>query len=106
MIRRPPRSTLFPYTTLFRSKWNSTKPGTLVSWVSRLSHTCSKASSEPFFTRNRFMAMNIILLLVQGDRHDVLVCWDNMVAPSSSLQVHAIHLRGSPCAILLWLEAL
>src|SRR3712207_8829197 len=23
MIRRPPRSTLFPYTTLFRSKWNS-----------------------------------------------------------------------------------
>src|ERR1051325_11927171 len=25
MIRRPPRSTLFPYTTLFRSTWN-TKP--------------------------------------------------------------------------------
>src|SRR2546422_10627849 len=23
MIRRPPRSTLFPYTTLFRSKWSS-----------------------------------------------------------------------------------
>src|SRR3712207_9141838 len=23
MIRRPPRSTLFPYTTLFRSCWNS-----------------------------------------------------------------------------------
>src|SRR2546426_7000681 len=23
MIRRPPRSTLFPYTTLFRSKWAS-----------------------------------------------------------------------------------
>src|SRR5256885_5656066 len=22
MIRRPPRSTLFPYTTLFRSAWN------------------------------------------------------------------------------------
>src|SRR5438309_9889584 len=24
MIRRPPRSTLFPYTTLFRSKWRNT----------------------------------------------------------------------------------
>src|SRR3712207_6986845 len=24
MIRRPPRSTLFPYTTLFRSLWRST----------------------------------------------------------------------------------
>src|SRR5258707_10994135 len=26
MIRRPPRSTLFPYTTLFRSKTTSRKP--------------------------------------------------------------------------------
>src|SRR2546430_5824361 len=25
MIRRPPRSTLFPYTTLFRSKWDDRK---------------------------------------------------------------------------------
>src|SRR6266540_7425870 len=33
MIRRPPRSTLFPYTTLFRSRW-------LGSWfvLARLSH--------------------------------------------------------------------
>src|SRR3712207_8926053 len=28
MIRRPPRSTLFPYTTLFRSKENQTLIGT------------------------------------------------------------------------------
>src|SRR5256885_11720263 len=27
MIRRPPRSTLFPYTTLFRSPGNGTRPG-------------------------------------------------------------------------------
>src|SRR3712207_8656402 len=26
MIRRPPRSTLFPYTTLFRSRWYSSSP--------------------------------------------------------------------------------
>src|SRR5437588_2973655 len=26
MIRRPPRSTLFPYTTLFRSRWASAVP--------------------------------------------------------------------------------
>src|SRR2546425_7930813 len=26
MIRRPPRSTLFPYTTLFRSLWTSRDP--------------------------------------------------------------------------------
>src|SRR5947209_15197773 len=31
MIRRPPRSTLFPYTTLFRSSWHW-NPATLV-WM-------------------------------------------------------------------------
>src|SRR2546430_15538128 len=29
MIRRPPRSTLFPYTTLFRSRGGAAKPGAL-----------------------------------------------------------------------------
>src|SRR5436305_6214849 len=32
MIRRPPRSTLFPYTTLFRSALGATST-TLASWV-------------------------------------------------------------------------
>src|SRR5260370_31076721 len=40
MIRRPPRSTLFPYTTLFRSQWEGQQfnksPGNLVSEVRRL----------------------------------------------------------------------
>src|SRR2546426_6706384 len=31
MIRRPPRSTLFPYTTLFRSKVNSLVSGSAVA---------------------------------------------------------------------------
>src|SRR3712207_8151648 len=34
MIRRPPRSTLFPYTTLFRSKPSSLLPRRAVSGVS------------------------------------------------------------------------
>src|SRR5258708_31823515 len=38
MIRRPPRSTLFPYTTLFRSMWGNTDEGSqalriLKSWL-------------------------------------------------------------------------
>src|SRR3712207_9248497 len=37
MIRRPPRSTLFPYTTLFRSspKTGSATPSSCVAWVFR-----------------------------------------------------------------------
>src|SRR3712207_8160713 len=31
MIRRPPRSTLFPYTTLFRSGWGSVPPESLAT---------------------------------------------------------------------------
>src|SRR3712207_9168472 len=33
MIRRPPRSTLFPYTTLFRSTGTSVRPGDLLAQV-------------------------------------------------------------------------
>src|SRR5256886_10827314 len=38
MIRRPPRSTLFPYTTLFRSEWQATRiPAGVASVLSVLS---------------------------------------------------------------------
>src|SRR3712207_7081911 len=33
MIRRPPRSTLFPYTTLFRSNWIGRSEGLLVRFA-------------------------------------------------------------------------
>src|SRR2546428_5352514 len=42
MIRRPPRSTLFPYTTLFRSRDGVAK---------RASSAASRASSETFSAR-------------------------------------------------------
>src|SRR5690242_21290259 len=41
MIRRPPRSTLFPYTTLFRSKPEEGGDDVKSSWSLRLGlHTC------------------------------------------------------------------
>src|SRR3712207_8764086 len=36
MIRRPPRSTLFPYTTLFRSQGTSSAPDSLLVWTRRM----------------------------------------------------------------------
>src|SRR2546430_10214602 len=33
MIRRPPRSTLFPYTTLFRSRGGCTRCQTAATWL-------------------------------------------------------------------------
>src|SRR2546430_9729407 len=57
MIRRPPRSTLFPYTTLFRSrslqnenwdhsKWDSNHPGSLHSWECRWCRPAASRSEE------------------------------------------------------------
>src|SRR5258708_29937650 len=44
MIRRPPRSTLFPYTTLFRSL-----PRTRSSWWRMVRTSTRQASREPFY---------------------------------------------------------
>src|SRR5690349_23233159 len=41
MIRRPPRSTLFPYTTLFRSR---PLPAILRIWRDRAEHPCRSRS--------------------------------------------------------------
>src|SRR5260370_10571238 len=57
MIRRPPRSTLFPYTTLFRSRctsWVSTRTDSSANWSppsnrspkADLTSTAAPASSE------------------------------------------------------------
>src|SRR5256885_12092870 len=48
MIRRPPRSTLFPYTTLFRSRislWMLLRPSP--GWSSQLERNQSRLSGKP-----------------------------------------------------------
>src|SRR2546430_4498747 len=42
MIRRPPRSTLFPYTTLFRSHWRA-PPLTILSFRSERENESQRA---------------------------------------------------------------
>src|SRR3712207_8320966 len=51
MIRRPPRSTLFPYTTLFRS-WHHPVPNFYVSLVD--------ISQDDCYSSSRFREMNEI----------------------------------------------
>src|SRR5258706_5899341 len=49
MIRRPPRSTLFPYTTLFRSKALLTIPDLLNFWLTgRVACEYSNATTTQF----------------------------------------------------------
>src|SRR2546430_15178165 len=55
MIRRPPRSTLFPYTTLFRSAW--------------ISHADAAAAAPPVApktVRNRLRSISRASVVTQG----------------------------------------
>src|SRR3712207_7740310 len=45
MIRRPPRSTLFPYTTLFRSRTRMTDIRVLIDWEQSVSTFCFNTST-------------------------------------------------------------
>src|SRR5437899_3948836 len=47
MLRRPPKSTLFPYTTLFRSSWRALARSSLPMALIGLSrHSCRRERSE------------------------------------------------------------
>src|SRR4026209_3054210 len=67
MIRRPPRSTLFPYTTLFRSRSSAPLPGSVwcprTSWTPRLD-----GRSEERFSRNAETDLVCRLLLEKKKR--------------------------------------
>src|SRR5437667_4684546 len=52
MIRRPPRSTLFPYTTLFRSPGEAAgKPASMISTFRRISCCATTYTSDRKSTR-------------------------------------------------------
>src|SRR5439155_21326676 len=53
MIRRPPRSTLFPYTTLFRSKGNS--PAAVIA---RVFASIGRHASRPIFKDRKSTRLN------------------------------------------------
>src|SRR5258708_25890498 len=67
MIRRPPRSTLFPYTTLFRSRWGFIHcDGGLTSYLSRVMSAYRvpiKASAE---WRRTFPGASVGCLQMRG----------------------------------------
>src|SRR3712207_8746859 len=61
MIRRPPRSTLFPYTTLFRSK-------SVIIAVHIVGHRTSQYA-QPFAVGFQFADSTVIALTVRSEEH-------------------------------------
>src|SRR5260221_8691920 len=79
MIRRPPRSTLFPYTTLFRShRVARLTPSTTSSAPSSVKPAALKASNSASSTRPRVTTQNLRLRSEEHtselQSHSDLVC--------------------------------
>src|SRR5437763_4409095 len=73
MIRRPPRSTLFPYTTLFRSNWRrvpsrSPLPALAIAPETKLGTASSGLRSEERFSRNAETDLVCRLLLEKKNK--------------------------------------
>src|SRR2546425_12930891 len=88
MIRRPPRSTLFPYTTLFRSRIGLRRRGELVDealdheGVMGDAHAAPKAGTE-----DRFLVAQVFDL----DRWDIV---DQLHSPVCRVAVEPVLERG------------
>src|SRR5256885_2716812 len=67
MIRRPPRSTLFPYTTLFRSR----RPVTRLAKVAELPERVGARGELPHATHQCARAAHVALAQVVADRGHV-----------------------------------
>src|SRR2546425_4893779 len=101
MIRRPPRSTLFPYTTLFRSRACSSAHRTACSGVVTrgMSTTDGKASCRPTIGRSeehtselQSLAYLVCRLLLEKKKKKInnpKVTRSKVLAPNSSS--HSTH---------------
>src|SRR3712207_6872758 len=61
MIRRPPRSTLFPYTTLFRSGWSAAARRTGRPWSARWTASSRRGDGPDGAPLRAFLARPEIL---------------------------------------------
>src|SRR3712207_7254920 len=65
MIRRPPRSTLFPYTTLFRSRRRAPpQAGGMIDWMTENVPEGEHVLVTPAYRLNRY------LVFLDGGRHE------------------------------------
>src|SRR2546423_11430192 len=75
MIRRPPRSTLFPYTTLFRSRLhavgisNAPPPGQRIAVCGGYPHSVGSGRSEEHTSELQSLAYLVCRLLLEKKKH-------------------------------------
>src|SRR5687767_15421523 len=89
MIRRPPRSTLFPYTTLFRSHQGGVAPRVHLGGVQRLTqrqrltarHQAQSLRSEEHTSELQSLAYLVCRLLLEKKKHETTNLLTNSPIP-------------------------
>src|SRR2546430_13408216 len=69
MIRRPPRSTLFPYTTLFRSRWPFTAPSALTIASASSARSVPRGRSEEHTSELQSQSNLVCRLLLEKKKN-------------------------------------
>src|SRR5260370_13920334 len=96
MIRRPPRSTLFPYTTLFRSRSTSRRPHaprpgarpTSHTWCSSWTITSTTRSEEHTSELQSHLNLVCRLLLEKKKKHNHSTPTNTLHVPVTYSRVH------------------
>src|SRR5256885_3801233 len=82
MIRRPPRSTLFPYTTLFRSIWSPNWAKASSSWPTSLYSSTTVSRSEEHTSELQSPCNLVCRLLLEKKKESAHTAFDtSQLAP-------------------------
>src|SRR3712207_7340060 len=92
MIRRPPRSTLFPYTTLFRSEWLSLRappqwPGVSLVWMLGMDMALVIKRSEEHTSELQSRQYLVCRLLLEKNKQFLL----SLSSPHALLLLSLLH---------------
>src|SRR5690554_7592154 len=96
MIRRPPRSTLFPYTTLFRSPIDREKSAELLGFSSIYQNSMDAVSDRDFIVE--FLSNSSLLMTHLSRFAEEIIIW------STRSEEHTSELQSRPhlvCRLLL-----
>src|SRR3989442_8590387 len=96
MIRRPPRSTLFPYTTLFRSRENVQVA--LLSWHRRIGNVWKRAAA--LYRDEADALLERVGMLAQAERPCAVLAYGDL----KRSEEHTSELQSRPhlvCRVLL-----
>src|SRR5436309_8258504 len=90
MIRRPPRSTLFPYTTLFRSQWHCALTGMSMKIKNSDTSTKLEALRSEEHTSELQSRENLVCRLLLEKKNSAHVSNHQLLLPL--LQVPLLHI--------------